>query len=156
MASAPFDSPAPTRPRSVTLIAAGVLLLGLANIYRAAVLYQQTELQLDLGVSVDPRIRLIIALIWSAVMIALSISLMIRKPWSRILVPLLLLLYGIYRVVLIALFAGSEYAQDSQIPTILFYGVVVAFCSWALSRKPAQAYFESAVDRQEDERDKHS
>ena len=142
MANASIYPLKPPRPRSVTLIAAGVLLLGLVNIYRAAVLYQQIGLQLDLGVSVDPRVRFGLALIWSVVFVVLGCLLWWRRSWTRILVPTLLLLYAIYRLALVALFAGSEYARDSQLATIIFYGITIAFTAWALNRSSARAYFD--------------
>lgn len=142
MASAPADIPNPSRPRSVTLIAVGVLLLGLVNIYRALILYQQTDLQLGLGVSLDPRVRMVIAVIWSIVLIALAAALWIRKPLTRLLVPLLLLVYAIYRLALIGIFAKSVYVRESQIVTVVLYGLAIAFTSWALNRKAVRGYFE--------------
>ena len=153
MASAPNESPKPTRPRSVTFISAGVLLLGLVDIYRAVVLFQQVDIQLELGVSVDPRLRMVIALIWAAVFIALAIALWIRMEWTRILVPASLLLYAIYSVALVALFAGSEYARDSQYVTVLFYGIVIAYTAWALNRGAARQYFDLGEDGQESKSD---
>jgi hypothetical protein len=107
MASAPADIPNSSRPRSVTLIAVGVLLLGLVNIYRALILFQQIDLQLDLGVNLDPRVRMVFAVIWSIVLIALAAALWLRKSLTRVLVPALFLVYAIYRLALVGIFAQS-------------------------------------------------
>ena len=142
MASAPADIPNSSRPRSVTLIAVGVLLLGLVNIYRALILFQQIDLQLDLGVNLDPRVRIVFAVVWSIVLIALAAALWLRKPLTRVLVPALLLVYAIYRLALVAIFAKSAYVRESQIATVVIYGVAIAFTSWALNRKAVRGYFE--------------
>ena len=149
MASAPADIPNPSRPRSVTLIAVGVLLLGLVNIYRALILYQQTDFQLGLGVSLDPRVRMVIAVVWSIVLIALAANLWMRKPLTRLLVPLLLLVYAIYRLALVGIFAKSAYVRESQIATVVLYGVAIAFTSWTLNRKAVRGYFVNTKVEQE-------
>ena len=131
------------------MIAVGVLLLGLANIYRVIALYRQMDLQLDLGAVPDPRFRIAAALIWTAVLIILTIGLWLRKSWTQILVPALLLLYAIYRSALIVLFAGSEYARSSQVIGITLYGIVVVFTAWALNRSAAKAYFEPENEERE-------
>jgi len=145
MASAPADIPSSSRPRSVTMIAVGVLLLGLVNIYRALILFQQTDLQLGLGVSLDPRVRMVIAVIWSIVLIALAAALWIRKPLTRVLVPVLLLVYAIYRLALVGIFAQSAYARESQVPTIVLYGIAIAITGWALNRRAVRRYFENGT-----------
>lgn len=135
------------------MIAVGVLLLGLVNIYRALILFQQTDLQLGLGVSLDPRVRMVIAVIWSIVLIALAAALWIRKPLTRVLVPVLLLVYAIYRLALVGIFAESAYVRESQIATAVLYGVAIALTSWALNRKAVRGYFEKGkVDQDLDSR----
>jgi hypothetical protein len=141
MASAPLTSPSISRPRSVTIVAVGVFLLGLVNIYRAIILFQHSGLQLDLGVRLDPRARMILAAIWSIVLIVMAIILWLRIPGARVGVPLLLLLYAINRLALVGIFAESTYVRGSQILSIILYGISIAFASWALNRKGSRAYF---------------
>jgi len=148
MASAPLLSPSSSRPKSVTIVAAGVFLLGLVNIYRAIILYQHIDLQLDLGVSLDPRVRMILAVIWSVVLISMAIILWSRKPAAKALVPLLLLVYAIYRLALVRTFAESSYARDSQIASAILYGIAIAFTLWALNRKASGAYFAKMKEGQ--------
>jgi len=123
------------------LIAVGVLLLGLVNIYRALILFQQIDLQLDLGVNLDPRVRMVFAVVWSIVLIALAAALWLRKPLTRVLVPALLLVYAIYRLALVGIFAQSAYARESQVPTIVLYGIAIAITGWALNRRAVRGYF---------------
>ena len=143
MASAPADIPNPSRPRSVTLIAVGVLALGLLNIYRAMILYQQIDLQLALGVNLDPRVRMVFATVWSIVLIVLAAALWLRKPRTRVLVPVLLLVYAIYRLALIGIFAQSTYARESQVATMVLYGIATAITAWTLNRRAVRGYFEN-------------
>jgi ascorbate-specific PTS system EIIC-type component UlaA len=96
---------------------------------------------------------MVIAVIWSIVLIALAAALWIRKPLTRVLVPLLLLVYAIYRLALVGIFAESAYARESQVATAVLYGVAIAFTSWALNRKAVRGYFEKGkVDQDLDSR----
>jgi hypothetical protein len=141
MASAPVRNPRSSRPRSVTLVAVGILLLGLANIYRAIGLARQTDLQLEIGVSVDPRIRLILAAIWAIILISLTVALWLRRPETRAAIPALLTLYAVYRLVIVGVFGESEYARDSQLLTAILYSGAILYTIWALNRKKARNYF---------------
>lgn len=140
MASAPQYSPRSSRPRSVTFVVAGVFLLGLVNIYRAVGLVQQNELQLELGVVPDPRLRLILAIIWATVFLIMTTALLFRKPITRALVPVLLALYALYRLALVGLFAQSTYSRGNLFLFALIYTVVILYTIWALNRKTGASY----------------
>lgn len=148
MVSAPKRFPSSSRPRSVTLVAVGVLLLGLVNIFRAVGLYRQSDLQLELGVTLDPRLRMILAVFWAIVLISLAVALWLRKPVTRILIPVLLTIYAVYRLSLVGIFAGSEYARSSQILTAFLYGVAILISIWALNRKAKKEYFTDLEEGQ--------
>ena len=129
------------RPRSVTLVAVGVITLGLVNIYRAITLYNQIALQLELGVTLDPRVRLVGAIVWAILLIAAAAALWFRKPWSRTAVPVLLLLYAIYRLFLGGIIAESAYTRQSQILTAIVYAFLTTAAAWLLHKKASQSYF---------------
>jgi hypothetical protein len=141
MASAPERNPSSIRPRTVTLVAIGVLLLGLANIIRAIGLSRQGDLQLELRVSLDPRLRMILALLWAIILISMAIILWLRKPVTRVAIPALLTLYAVYRLAIVGIFAESDYARDSQLTTVVLYGGAILITIWALNRKTARKYF---------------
>ncbi len=148
MASAPERSPSPSRPRSVTLVAVGVLLVGLVNVLRVIALSRQSDLQLELGVTLDPRLRLILAILWAIVLISMAIVLWLRKPVTRVAIPVLLTLYAAYRLAIVGIFAESEYARGSQITTAILYGGAILITIWALNRKTARKYFADIEDGQ--------
>ena len=140
MASAPLHSPRISRPRSVTLVIFGVFVLGLVNIFRAVGLVRQSDLQLELGVTLDPRLRLIVAIFWAIVFLAITVALMLRNPKTKVIVPGVLAIYAIYRLALVGLFAQSAYSRGSLLIFVLIYGAVIIYSTWALNRKSAAAY----------------
>ncbi len=148
MASASERNPSSNRPRSVTLVAIGVLFLGLVNIIRALSLFRQSELQLELGVSLDPRLRMILAVLWAIILISMAIILWLRKPATRVAIPVLLTLYVVYRLAIVGIFAESEYARGSQLATAVLYGGAILITIWALNRKTARKYFADLEDGQ--------
>jgi hypothetical protein len=141
MVSAPRQSPSSSRPRSVSLVVLGVFSLGLVNIYRAMGLFRQSDLQLELGVVPDPRLRMIIAIIWAIIFLVLTSILWLKKPLSRILTPVLLVLYAVYRVALVVLFAQSEYSRGTLAIFAPIYTAIILFTIWALNRRGGTAYF---------------
>ena len=146
MASAPTPSPSSSRQRSVILVVIGVLTLGLVNIVRAVSLYRLSDLQLELGVSLDPRLRMILSIIWAAILIASAIVIWMRKPRTRIVVPVILAVYAIYRLAIIGIYAQSEYARSNQLVTVVLYSGVILFAVWALNRRASRKYFTEDLE----------
>lgn len=142
MAGAQRHGPRSSRPFSVTLVTWGVFILGLANAWRALALYRQSDLLLELGVSLDPRIRLFLALIWAAVFVTLAISIWRRWATARFLAPILILFYSIYELGISSLFALSSGSLSGLSVNLAMVGVAVAFTAWSLNRKVARQYFE--------------
>lgn len=142
MAGAQRHGPRSSRPFSVTLVTWGVFILGLANAWRALALYRQSDLLLELGVSLDPRIRLFLALIWAAVFVTLAISIGRRWATARFLAPILILFYSIYELGISSLFALSSGSLSGLSVNLAMVGVAVAFTAWSLNRKVARQYFE--------------
>jgi hypothetical protein len=96
------------RPLSVTLLTWGVFLLGLVNVWRAVALFKQSNLLLDLGVSLDPRLRMFVAIIWALVFISISLSIWRRWKAARFLTPILLILYAVYQLGLVRFFSQGQ------------------------------------------------
>lgn len=143
MVSAPRRSPGSGRPQSVSLIVVGVFFLGWVNIYRAVGLFRQSDLQLELGVVPDPRLRMVIAIMWAIVFLVLATALWLKKPLTRMLVPVLLLFYAIYRLALVSLFSKSDYSRSSLVIFTLIYTAIIMFTTWVLNRKAVRAYFDT-------------
>jgi ABC-type enterochelin transport system permease subunit len=143
MVGAQRHGPRRSRPLSVTLVTWGVFILGLANAWRALALYRQSDLLLELGTSLDPRVRLLLALIWAAVFVSLAISLWRRWTTARFLTPALILIYTIYELGISSLFALSTESLKGLPANLAIVGAAIAFSVWALNRKAARQYFEA-------------
>jgi hypothetical protein len=130
-----------TRPRSVTLTLVGVFLLGVWNFGQALALSQQMGLLLELTVQPDPRFRLTMALIWGFVFIGLWWMVKRKRPFTRKLLPLILVLYAAYELSLTTLFAQTPLAQQAIWLNLSFYLLLILFSTWALNRTAANNYF---------------
>jgi hypothetical protein len=131
------------RPRSVTVVAWGVFLLGLINGWRALGLLRQRSLLEELGVVPDPGIALLIALFWAAVFVILAIIVWQGRSVSQLLAPVILLIYVLYQLLLVALYAQSSQSGSGLITTAGLYAVALLFTIWALNRRSARAYFQN-------------
>lgn len=132
-----------SRPFSVTLVTWGVFIIGLANVWRAVALFQQSGLLLELGVSFDPRVRMLVALVWALIFILMFVASWRRLTVSRFLTPLLLFLYAVYEVGFSGLFAQSTVSRDGIQASVILYGIAVLFSAWALNHKSARRYFHN-------------
>ena len=130
------------RPRSVTLIAWGVFLLGLVNGWRALGLWRQRSLLEELGVVPEPGIALLVAWLWAAAFVILAVFLWQGRPVSRLLGPALLLVYALYQLLLVALFAQSGQSRSGLPGSAGLYAVALLVMIWALNRRGARAYFQ--------------
>ena len=130
------------RPRSVTLIAWGVFLLGLVNGWRALGFLRQRNVLEELGIVPDPLIAILIALLWAAVFMILAVFVWQGRSITRLLAPVVLFLYALYQLLLVALFAQSGQSQIGLTGNVGLYTVTLLFTIWALNRQSARAYFE--------------
>jgi len=129
------------RPRSVTITLLGVMLLGAWNAAKAFATAQQVTLLLALNLTPDPRLLLVIAAGWMVLFWAAAIALWQRHAFTRWLIPLLLILYALYELVLQGLFVPIPISGQSWLLRILIYGVIILFAIYALNRSKARSYF---------------
>lgn len=148
MVDAPHSILPGERPKSVTLVAWGVFLLGMVNGWRAIVLFRQRGLLYDLGVTLDPAYIAAAALVWAVLFVAVAIAIARHRPSGRWLTPAILALYTLYGVVLSTI--GDERAtletllsSKYQLLILLLSIVIIVFVIWALNRKLARDYFVS-------------
>ena len=130
------------RPRSVTLIAWGVFLLGLVNGWRALGFLRQRTLLEELGVVPDPGIALLIALFWTAVFVILAVIIWQGRSVSRWLGPALLLIYALNQLLLVAFFAQSGQSRSALAGNAGLYAIALFIMTWALNRRSARVYFQ--------------
>ena len=132
------------RPRSVTITLLGVLLLGMWRAAQAFAMAQQVSLLLALNIRPDPRLLLVIAAGWMVLFWGSAIALWLRWPFTRWLIPLLLLLYALFELVLQGLFVPIPISGQSWLLRILLYSVAILFAVWSLNRSKARSYFAVA------------
>ncbi len=132
-----------SRPFGVTLVTWGVFFLGLANSWRAFALYRQGGLLLELGVSLDPRLRLLLALIWALLFFMATAALLKKWAPARAITPMILVGYAVYEVGLARLFTRPASLPADWSAIVILYALAILFTSWALNRKAARRYFES-------------
>jgi len=137
---------APHQPRSVTFALLGVFLLGLWNFGRALALNQQMALLIELAVRPDPRVRLVIALIWGFLFMGLWWLLRRKRPFTRRLIPLILVFYTLYELGLTAIFGQNHLLPQSIWFNLGFYTLLILWYFWALNRKTAvNSYFNQSA-----------
>ena len=129
------------RPRSVTLTLWGVFLLGVWNLARALALGQQRDLLQEFAAKPDPTLRLVIVLVWGAVFLGLVEALRRKRPFTRRLIPLTIMLYALYEIGLILFFTTA--ARQTLVLDILTVVGLVAFTGWALNRMAVAPYFHN-------------
>ena len=129
-----------TRPRSVTLIGWGVLLVGLANIWRTAGLIRQIDLLRALNVTPDPMLHLVFSITWAGLFVLLALAIWHRKAMVRWSVPLALIFYVLYRLGISMLSAANEGFESYWLWLLAFIALIL-FSIWALNRPPGAVYF---------------
>ncbi len=138
------------RPRSVTLVGWGVFLLGLANGWRAVGLYRQFSLLLELDVTPDPRLSMILAMLWAVALTLAAVALWQGRRFAKWVIPVILFFYGLYQLNLAALFTQAASSRYELVFDASLYGVAILFSIWALNRKAAREYFEDNHGQFED------
>lgn len=131
----------PSRPRSVTVTLWGVLLFGAWNGGRVIALAQQLPVSLTLDVQPDPRLRMAGALFWAGLCGITALFLWQKRPFARLLVPLLFILHAIYQLTLFGTFAQGPLHRSRWLLGALLHGVAILGSAWALNRTAVRRYF---------------
>ena len=130
----------PKRPRTVTLVFWGVILLGVWNAGRALVLFKQRDVLIDLQIRPSPWVQIIFALGWVILFWGCAWGLRQKRPLLPKAIPILITLYALYDLGIRFLFAPSRNKASWTLTGIFFIGCVL-FTIWALNRKIAKLYF---------------
>ena len=124
----------PLRPLSLTITAVGIFLLAMWNLWRAWLVAQQSALLLQLGVTLDPRVRLVMAIVWGLAFLALALGLWQRRAVVRTLLPLTVLLYGCYHLLLLLFFAPSPAARQGWVMQLALLLAATGWTAWVCLR----------------------
>lgn len=144
MAEAQHVDRRPRRPLRVTLVLLGVFLIGLANGWRALGLVRQRSLLLEFGASTDPWLCALISVVWAVVFLGLAFFLWRRRPFTRFVVPLASLLYGLNRLVLPGPCAPATQLKDVLSLEGITSVAWVLLAVVALNVASGRAYFRMA------------
>lgn len=130
-----------TRPRSVTYTAYGVFILGVINGWRVVALWQQRAALEPYQLTLDPMVRLVIALVITIVSVWLAAALWRKKPFTRWAIPTFLCLCAVYRMVLLAVWVQSPVVRQGWVGEMGVYAAAILYTVWALNRRASQSYF---------------
>ncbi|PIE80694.1 MAG: hypothetical protein CSA11_07165 [Chloroflexi bacterium] len=139
----PTTTSTDVRPRSATLVLWGVFLLGAWNFGRVLAFGQQMDLLLELAVQPDSRFRFMLALIWGFVFLGLWWLIRQKRPFTRKLTPLILILYAVYELSLTILFAQTPLARQAIWLNLSIYLFLILFVTWALNRTAVDHYYHA-------------
>ena len=134
----------PKRPRSVTITLLGVMLLGTWTVGQLFALTRQISFLLNFDVNPDPRLLLLFAGVWVALFWGAAIALWRRRRFTQWLIPLLLLLYAAYELILLGIFVRTPESTESWLARILLYGLAILFAIYSLNRGESSSYFNRA------------
>ena len=109
---------------------------------RVVAIIQQSNILSELNNKIDPRIRLLVALVWALWFGGLVIALRQRRPFTRRAIPIALLLYAVYELSLTITITQPQPGQSSWLVNTLFYLLLIVFSTWALNRTAVMPYFE--------------
>jgi hypothetical protein len=131
----------PKRPRTISLVLILLVILGFIQVAKVVALNEQSALLLDLQVTPDPRLRMVIAAIWMVVFWVLAIALWRKITWTRWLVPALMALYVVYELAVLRVFAQVPISNERWFLNSFLAVALVSFAFWALNRSAVIPYY---------------
>jgi len=130
------------RPFFVTLIMWGVLLLGSWNALRVAALLHQNNLLKEQVVSPNLTFQVAMGVVWAMMFVGLAGAIWRKRPFSRYVTPLALLMYGTYELAILNLYANPLTQWQNWPTNSLFYISITLFTAWGLSRSRSHHYYD--------------
>ena len=135
------------RPFFVTITSAGVFLLGMWNAWRALLLLQESNLLRQLDVTLNPFVRSTMALIWSCLCVSLAVALWQRRAIVRRLLPLSLLLYAAYHMLLLAFFIKAPSARQGWQASAALHVAAIVWTTWVVRRPAYHSYWRQTENQ---------
>jgi hypothetical protein len=134
------------RPFRVTLVYLGVTFIGVWNISKAWVLWQQRELLQQLAIQPNPIFQMIMALIWAVLFLGAVWGLRGKRPWLRSAIPILLVVYAGYSAAIKLGFAAEPATQNGWMWTTTATLLFAAYTGYALHK--STVYFSKIGEEQ--------
>ena len=131
----------PRRPRSVTITLVGVILIGLWYAGQLFALIQQSSLLLTLNVTLDSRLRLVMAAVWMVLFWGAAVALWRRKAFTSWFIPLLLTLRAIYELTLLGLYVQFPESGQGWLMRTCLYAAMILFAAWSLNRRATKTIY---------------
>lgn len=128
----------PQRPRLVTIALWGVFLFGVWHLGQAIAIGRQLRLFLQFSGNFDPRWRLAAAIVWVLFSGWVMVLLWRKRPFVRLLLPLLILSNALYNLLLLLLFAQQPIAAR-LIWLLIRTTLTILFSVWVLHK--TRTYF---------------
>lgn len=133
------------RPRSVAFTLVGVIFIGTWYAGELFALIRQSSLLLTLPMTLDPRLRLIMAAVWMVLFWGSAVALWRSKPFTTWFIPLILTLSALYELTLLGLYVQIPETGQGWLIRIWIYAAAILFAAWSLNRGPAKQYFAQAA-----------
>ena len=131
----------PRRPFFITITAIGVLLLGIWNAWRTVLIAGHGRFLQEIGSTLNPGVRLVMAVIWSLSFLVLAWALWQRRPIVRRLLPLSLLVYGLYHLLILFFFVRAPAARQGWPMDAVRYALALAWSTWIAYRPAHDGYW---------------
>ena len=124
----------PRRPLSLTITAVGIFLLAMWNLWRAWIVAQQRTMLQQLGATLDPDVRLALAVVWAAVFLLLALGLWRRRLTVRLVLPFAVLFYGALHLLLLFLYTPAPAARQEWPVQVLVTFAATGWTGWVCLR----------------------
>lgn len=119
--------------RIVTFIAAGVLIIGLVQLWQAWVINSRSPIAASYGVSsIQLQVRIVLTLVWACIWIWQAFQLYRHQQSNRALRPLggIIILYTLYRLVLAVMSPSIIDQQRWVLLLVLAIAALIGVISW--------------------------
>ena len=118
-----------------------VLLLGGWNALRVAALLHQNNLLQEQAISPNVTVQMVMAAMWAVVFVGLAGGIWRKRPFTRYITPLALLLYGTTELAILNLYANPLTQWQNWPSNALFYSIITLFTAWGLTRSRSHHYY---------------
>ncbi|HSH04938.1 MAG TPA: hypothetical protein VLL52_20660 [Anaerolineae bacterium] len=133
------------RPWRIFWLLLGLLTLGVVHTWQAMLLWQYRNLLADLTMTAAYYGRLGFAALWAIIWLIATIALWRRLPPTQTGIPVLWLLYTLYRLGWLHFVVQSEVARQTWPAQLSLMLIIALVILWCLYRPTGRAYFTTGL-----------